>query len=94
VLANGGAAVVVNDLDEEAAATVAAQIADAGGRAVTGIAATGSTPAAEMLVDCHREGGWAAAEIAAVRQTTFADMRQPFGVELPRLQFGVPSDAT
>jgi NAD(P)-dependent dehydrogenase (short-subunit alcohol dehydrogenase family) len=50
-LARAGAAVVVNDLDETAAARAAATIADAGGRAVAEAVPVGSAEAAERLVD-------------------------------------------
>jgi NAD(P)-dependent dehydrogenase (short-subunit alcohol dehydrogenase family) len=49
-LAAAGAAVVVNDLDEAAAAETVAAIVSAGGRAVAEIAAVGDTAAAEALV--------------------------------------------
>ena len=49
-LANAGAAVVVNDIDDTAAAeTVAALITDAGGRAVSEIAAMGEADAAQAV---------------------------------------------
>jgi NAD(P)-dependent dehydrogenase (short-subunit alcohol dehydrogenase family) len=49
-LAEAGAAVVVNDLDEAAAAETVALIADSGGRAVAEIAAVGDAEAADALV--------------------------------------------
>jgi NAD(P)-dependent dehydrogenase (short-subunit alcohol dehydrogenase family) len=50
-LAAAGAAVVVNDVDGEAAHTAAKEIADAGGRAVAVAAAVGTAEAAQALVD-------------------------------------------
>jgi len=50
-LAAAGSAVVVNDVDEGAAAETVAQIVAAGGRAVAEIAAVGSSAAAQQLVD-------------------------------------------
>ena len=50
-LASAGAGVVVNDLDEAAAAETLALITDAGGRAVTEIAAVGEADSAQALVD-------------------------------------------
>jgi len=50
-LAAAGAAVVVNDVDAEAAHTAAKEITDAGGRAVAAAAAVGSAEAAQALVD-------------------------------------------
>ena len=50
-LAGAGAGVVVNDLDEAAAAETLALITDAGGRAVTEIAAVGEADSAQALVD-------------------------------------------
>ena len=50
-LASAGAAVVVNDLDEAAAAETVALIATAGGRAVGEIAAVGDAAAAQAVVD-------------------------------------------
>ncbi|MER5548428.1 SDR family NAD(P)-dependent oxidoreductase [Streptomyces sp. NPDC002589] len=49
-LAAAGAAVVVNDVDADAAAAAVKEIESAGGRAVTEVAAVGSTEAAEALV--------------------------------------------
>jgi NAD(P)-dependent dehydrogenase (short-subunit alcohol dehydrogenase family) len=49
-LAAAGAAVVVNDVDAEAADAVVRELTDAGGRAVAEPAAVGSTQAAEKLV--------------------------------------------
>jgi NAD(P)-dependent dehydrogenase (short-subunit alcohol dehydrogenase family) len=49
-LAAAGAAVVVNDVDAEAAAAVVAEITAAGGRAVAEIAAVGSAETADGLV--------------------------------------------
>ncbi|MBC9718779.1 SDR family oxidoreductase [Streptomyces sp. TRM66268-LWL] len=49
-LARSGAAVVVNDLDEEAAAQAAESITEAGGRAVAEAVAVGSAEAADRLV--------------------------------------------
>lgn len=50
-LAAAGASVVVNDLDETAAADTVRDITEAGGRAVSEIAAIGDSEAAEALVD-------------------------------------------
>ena len=50
-LAAAGAAVVVNDVDAEAAHTAAKEITDAGGRATVVVAAVGTTEAAQALVD-------------------------------------------
>ena len=50
-LADAGAAVVVNDIDDAAAAETVALITDAGGRAVSEIAAIGEADAAEAVVD-------------------------------------------
>jgi 3-oxoacyl-[acyl-carrier protein] reductase len=49
-LARAGAAVVVNDIDADAAGDAAAAIVDHGGRAVAEIATVGDTAAAEALV--------------------------------------------
>ncbi|MEV6751102.1 SDR family NAD(P)-dependent oxidoreductase [Streptomyces sp. NPDC051214] len=49
-LARAGAAVVVNDVDEEAAEQAVKTITEAGGRAVAEVAAVGSSEAAERLV--------------------------------------------
>ena len=49
-LARAGAAVVVNDIDADAAGDAAATIVEHGGRAVAEIAAVGDTAAAEALV--------------------------------------------
>lgn len=49
-LAAAGAAIVVNDLDEASAAETVRAIADAGGRAVSQIAAIGESGAAQALV--------------------------------------------
>jgi NAD(P)-dependent dehydrogenase (short-subunit alcohol dehydrogenase family) len=49
-LAAAGAAVVVNDVDGDAAATAVKEIESAGGRAVAEVAAVGTTEAAEALV--------------------------------------------
>ncbi|HVW16742.1 MAG TPA: SDR family NAD(P)-dependent oxidoreductase [Solirubrobacteraceae bacterium] len=49
-LAAAGAAIVVNDVDGEAAAETAAAIADAGGKATTVVAAVGSSETADALV--------------------------------------------
>jgi 3-oxoacyl-[acyl-carrier protein] reductase len=50
-LAAAGAAVVVNDVDGEAAESAAGAIRDAGGRAVAALGAVGGTEVAERLVD-------------------------------------------
>jgi len=50
-LANAGAAVVVNDVDDAAAAETVALITNAGGRAVSEIAPIGETAAAQAVVD-------------------------------------------
>lgn len=50
-LADAGAAVVVNDLDAEAAESTVAAIADAGGRAVSVPGAVGPASTADALVD-------------------------------------------
>ncbi|MBV8219603.1 MAG: SDR family oxidoreductase, partial [Solirubrobacterales bacterium] len=50
-LAAAGAAVVVNDLDEAAAVETVRQITEAGGRAVSEIAAIGDSGAAQQLVE-------------------------------------------
>ena len=49
-LADAGAAVVVNDVNEESAAAVVDEITAAGGRAVAEVVAVGTTAAAERLV--------------------------------------------
>lgn len=49
-LANAGAAVIVNDVDEATADAAVKEIVDAGGRAVAEVAAVGSTEAADALV--------------------------------------------
>ena len=49
-LARAGAAVVVNDVDAEAAEAAARSITQAGGTAVTHVAAVGGTEAAEAMV--------------------------------------------
>jgi NAD(P)-dependent dehydrogenase (short-subunit alcohol dehydrogenase family) len=49
-LADAGAAVVVNDVDAEAAASVVAEIEGRGGRAIASIAPVGSAETAEQLV--------------------------------------------
>jgi NAD(P)-dependent dehydrogenase (short-subunit alcohol dehydrogenase family) len=49
-LADAGAAVVVNDVDAEAAASAVAEIAGRGGRAVASIAPVGSSETADQLV--------------------------------------------
>jgi 3-oxoacyl-[acyl-carrier protein] reductase len=50
-LAAAGAAVVVNDVDADAAQSVVAEIADAGGRAVAEIAPVGPAQTADALVE-------------------------------------------
>jgi len=50
-LAAAGAAVVVNDIDQESAAETVSRITGAGGRAVTEIAAVGDSATAQQLVD-------------------------------------------
>ncbi|MEV2252806.1 SDR family NAD(P)-dependent oxidoreductase [Streptomyces sp. NPDC050147] len=50
-LARSGAAVVVNDVDEEAAEQAVKTITEAGGRAVAEVAAVGGREAADRLVD-------------------------------------------
>ncbi len=50
-LAEAGAAVVVNDVDEATAAQAANEITTAGGRAIAVTAAVGSTASAQALVD-------------------------------------------
>ena len=54
-LAAVGAAVVVNDVDPDAAGSAAKQVADSGGRAVALAAAVGPTETAEALVSCAVE---------------------------------------
>ncbi len=49
-LARQGAAVVVNDIDAQAAQAVVDEITDAGGRAVTAVAPVGPTSTADALV--------------------------------------------
>jgi NAD(P)-dependent dehydrogenase (short-subunit alcohol dehydrogenase family) len=51
VLADAGAAVVVNDVNDETAASVVDAIKAAGGRAVAEVVPVGTTAAAEQLVD-------------------------------------------
>ncbi|AZS38334.1 Putative short-chain type dehydrogenase/reductase [Microbacterium lemovicicum] len=53
-LADAGAAVVVNDVDEDAAAAAVAEITDRGGRAVASVGAVGPTETAEQLVEAAR----------------------------------------
>ncbi|GAA3756235.1 SDR family oxidoreductase [Microbacterium kribbense] len=50
-LAGAGAAVVVNDVDEQTAAQTVTEITDAGGKAVAVIAPVGPTETADALVD-------------------------------------------
>ncbi len=57
-LADAGAAVVVNDVDEASADQTVAQITERGGRAVASIGAVGSAETAQALVDAaHRSFG-------------------------------------
>jgi 3-oxoacyl-[acyl-carrier protein] reductase len=50
-LADAGAAVVVNDIDADAAGTVVDEITQAGGRSVAAVAAIGPTAAADLCVE-------------------------------------------
>ncbi len=50
-LAEAGAAIVVNDLDEASATETTKLISDAGGTAVAEIAAVGDSESAQQLVD-------------------------------------------
>lgn len=54
-LADAGAGVVVNDVDESGAANTVAEITSRGGRAVSSIGAVGSAETAAALVDAARE---------------------------------------
>ncbi|WP_374939159.1 SDR family oxidoreductase [Microbacterium sp. AK009] len=54
-LADAGAAVVVNDIDEAAATEVVEEIVTAGGRAVASVGAVGPTQTADALVTSARE---------------------------------------
>lgn len=54
-LADAGAAVVVNDVDETSAAETVERITSAGGRAVASIGAVGSAETAQALVDAAHE---------------------------------------
>jgi NAD(P)-dependent dehydrogenase (short-subunit alcohol dehydrogenase family) len=50
-LANSGAAVIVNDVDDDAAQSAVKAITDSGGRAVAAVAPVGTSQAAQALVD-------------------------------------------